>query len=471
MSLVFYDTETTGIEKFFDQILQFAAIRTNEELKEVDTFAVRCRLLPHIVPAPDAMRVTGVTASQLTDVACPSHYEMVRRVEARLTSWSPALFLGWNSIKFDEELLRQAFYKTLHNPYLTNTANNTRTDALRIVQACDLFAPDALVISTDETGRKIYKLDKVAPANGFAHDDAHDALGDARATLFLCRLVYERAQHVWSAFMRFSKKSSVVDYITEEPAFCLSYNYGGRSYSHIVTVIGTNPENSNEYYVFDLSIQPESVRSLSQVELLEFVVRLPRPVRTLKSNAAPILFGVDEAPECCQGRHLGNDEISRRAGILRADTALCDRLIAAVISQQQVYPPSSHVEHQIYEGFTQDPDKKLMSAFHQAPWPNRPAIVEKFQDLRLRHIGRQLIHCEKPELLNEKLRQELDVARAKRVLGHCVGAAPWKTLPIALQELQAMLQVPGANGMDHLRDHEAFLLSRLAEANSRLSKV
>jgi hypothetical protein len=97
--------------------------------------------------------------------------------------------------------------------------------------------------------------------------------------------------------------------------------------------------------------------------------------------------------------------------------------------------------------------------------------VEKFQDLRLRHIGRQLIHCEKPELLNEKLRQELDVARAKRVLGHCVGAAPWKTLPIALQELQAMLQVPGANGMDHLRDHEAFLLSRLAEANSRLSKV
>lgn len=154
MSLVFYDTETTGIEKFFDQILQFAAIRTNEELEEVDTFAVRCRLLPHIVPAPDAMRVTGVTASQLTDAACPSHYEMVRRVEARLASWSPALFLGWNSIKFDEELLRQAFYKTLHNPYLTNTANNTRTDALRIVQACDLFAPEALVIPTDRQAAK-----------------------------------------------------------------------------------------------------------------------------------------------------------------------------------------------------------------------------------------------------------------------------------------------------------------------------
>ena len=128
MSLVFYDTETTGTDVFFDQILQFAAIRTDEDLNEIDRFKVRCRLLPHVVPAPGAMRVNGIKACELTDPALPSHYEMVRSIRAKLLSWSPALFIGWNSIAFDEGLVRQALYKTLHNPYLTNSNKNTRSD-------------------------------------------------------------------------------------------------------------------------------------------------------------------------------------------------------------------------------------------------------------------------------------------------------------------------------------------------------
>ena len=44
MSLVFYDTETTGTDTFFDHILQFAAIRTDGDLNEIG--AVR-NPLPH----------------------------------------------------------------------------------------------------------------------------------------------------------------------------------------------------------------------------------------------------------------------------------------------------------------------------------------------------------------------------------------------------------------------------------------
>ena len=55
MAYVFYDTETTGIDTTFDQILQFAAIRTDEDLNELDRFEIRCRLLPHVIPAPGAL--------------------------------------------------------------------------------------------------------------------------------------------------------------------------------------------------------------------------------------------------------------------------------------------------------------------------------------------------------------------------------------------------------------------------------
>lgn len=73
VSCVFYDTETTGTDTTFDQILQFAAIRTNEDLNELDRFEIRCRLLAHIVPAPGALMATRVTPAMPTDNSLPTH--------------------------------------------------------------------------------------------------------------------------------------------------------------------------------------------------------------------------------------------------------------------------------------------------------------------------------------------------------------------------------------------------------------
>ena len=68
MPYVFYDTETTGTETAFDQILQFAAIRTDDDLNELDRFNIRCRLLPHIVPSPGALRLTNILIHVLASI-------------------------------------------------------------------------------------------------------------------------------------------------------------------------------------------------------------------------------------------------------------------------------------------------------------------------------------------------------------------------------------------------------------------
>ena len=65
MTFVFYDTETTGTDTTFDQILQFAAILTDDNLNELDRFEIRCRLMPHVIPAPGALRVTKVRPRQI----------------------------------------------------------------------------------------------------------------------------------------------------------------------------------------------------------------------------------------------------------------------------------------------------------------------------------------------------------------------------------------------------------------------
>jgi len=112
MGFVFYDTETTGTDPSFGQMLQFAAIHTDPQLNELDRLEIRCRLSPHIVPAPGAMRVTKVQAARLFDESLHSHYAMICLIREKLLAWSPALFIGYNSLQFDEHLLRQAFYKS-----------------------------------------------------------------------------------------------------------------------------------------------------------------------------------------------------------------------------------------------------------------------------------------------------------------------------------------------------------------------
>ena len=69
MSFVFYDTETTGIDTSFDQVMQFAAIKTDEDLNIIERFEIRSRLLPFVVPAPGALRVTKMTIDRLHDPA------------------------------------------------------------------------------------------------------------------------------------------------------------------------------------------------------------------------------------------------------------------------------------------------------------------------------------------------------------------------------------------------------------------
>jgi exodeoxyribonuclease-1 len=101
-SFVFYDTETTGPDTVFDQILQFAAIRTDEELRELDRFNIRCRLLPHVVPAVGALHATRVSPKLLIDSALPTHYDAARQIARKLRDWSPSTMLGYNSISFDE---------------------------------------------------------------------------------------------------------------------------------------------------------------------------------------------------------------------------------------------------------------------------------------------------------------------------------------------------------------------------------
>ena len=468
MGFIFYDTETTGTNTSFDQILQFAAIKTDYELRELERFEIRCRLLPYVVPSPRAMLITGVGPSQFTDSALPSHYEMVRVIKAKLDDWIPAVFLGHNSLSFDEHLLRQAFYQTLHAPYLTNTNSNCRTDSLRIVKCMDLYAPGIVNVPIGDNRQPTYKLDRLAHANGFNHSTAHDAMGDVEKTVHLCRMLAERADSYWSGFVRFAQKSAVLDFIQDEEFFCLTETYSRKANSWMVCKIGKNPNYAAEQLVFNLDVDPEELTRLDNDTLAARLTEQPKPVRALRANASPALLAYEDIPSHLCTAMPEEHVLRGRAARIRSDERFARRLMSAFLSSRPERTPSVHIEEQIYDSFTSDSDQSLMERFHTMDWEARPRLLESLSDPRAKILGKRLLYVEAPAVLPSAVRESLDIAATRRLMG-ADGSVPWLTLPKALSETRDMLV--GASGIDAilLRELEDYLVDRVEKARTLIA--
>ncbi|WP_408589300.1 exonuclease domain-containing protein [Novosphingobium sp.] len=455
MGFVFYDTETTGTDKFFDQILQFAAIKTDENLNELDRFEIRCCLLPHIVMAPGAMLVTGVTIEQATNPNLPTHYSMVRAIRKKLLEWSPAIFVGYNSMAFDEELLRQAQYQTLHNPYLTQRQGNGRADAMMLTKAIAQFAPECLNIPIKANGRPVFKLDQVAPANGFDHRNAHDAMADVEAVIHLCRMAADGASSEWSNFIRFSQKAATEAFLMEgEPLLVTEFfGFGGQKHYPVIR-IGADAEQSAKHLCYDLSHDPNEFRSLSDAALLDCFANKPKPLRKVKSNAAPTLRALEDAPAWCLGNLTKSEVINRAEGVL-ADTAFVDRLIAIYEESKTVYADSEHVEQQIYSGFPTPPDEALMETFHATPWAERHQLIPQFTDNRLSLLATRLIYFEDPSHLPQALRQDVRSHIQSRV--NFEGECKWGTVAKAIAECDEKLPSATSEQVEMLQRYKAHL--------------
>ncbi len=194
----FYDFETSGAETAFDQPLQFAAVLTDEKFNELESINLRCRLAPHILPAPWAMQVTGISLEQLTNPELPSLFEFSIKLRDIINKWTPSIWVGYNSIAFDETIMRQMFYQNLQpNIYMTQMNGNSRLDILTAVYATFALSRESLNWPVNEDNINTFKLDKMAPANGFNEHNAHDALGDVRATIWLAKLIKETCPSIW----------------------------------------------------------------------------------------------------------------------------------------------------------------------------------------------------------------------------------------------------------------------------------
>ena len=386
-SFVFYDTETTGLNPVYDQILQFAAIHTDSSLNIIDRIDIRCRRRPHIVPSPAAMLITRCTPTQLEEQDL-SHFEMTRKIAAWIKKRTPSIWIGHNSIRFDEEFLRQTFYQNVMYPYLTQRNGNLRSDTMILAQALAHYRPTAIEIP-EIGGRYKFQLGLLAEANSIASNihDLHNARADVEVTLTLAAFIKRANRRLWDEMIQ-NANPQKVEQILETPSLVHVSGFAmGRPYSYPAVGVLQNPHNRNEYALANLMAPLSDDKKRKHPLCLISSKR----ARLIKANKLPILF------RSAQSQLINTPNISKsllneyHSHYKQIDNA--QNMLSYFDEKKEKWSLRENVEENIHHAMPLDSDINKMQQFEHLDWSERAELIDTFDDERLSELAQRLV-CE-----------------------------------------------------------------------------
>lgn len=427
MNYVFYDTEGTGTHTRFDQITQFAAIVTDENFQEIETINIRSKLLPHVVPHPMALFVTGMNPYDLDDAPLDP-FMFTKEMHAFMKKWAPAAYIGQNILRYDEEILRTAFYTNLLDPYPTSSQGCMRIDTVPMLRFIHTVDPDSFKVHQTEDGKISFKLDKIAPLNGFEGHHAHDALGDVRATIYMTKLLKERRPDLFNMSLANCRPNHNHELLENRVVHLMTYF--GKPEVHPVTLVGRHPENSKQVVCFNLSHDPTPWLKASPEQIAQSMMKpgnitdtdeLPpeRPFQIISTNKQPTITKTEfSGLQVCNP--IERELMVQRLEMIKNQTTFSQRIAAAMAIRSAAFSAEDDkkaVEEKIYSGFPKPADKQRQIAFHAAKtWKERATIAESLEDGRLKQIAQRLILFYAPELLPANRAKAFEKALIERRL-------------------------------------------------------
>jgi len=374
-----HDYETFGRVPRRDRPSQFAGIRTDAELNEVGApLMVYCQPAPDFLPDPEACLLTGIVPQTCLAQGLPEH-AFAEAIERELAQPN-TVGLGYNTIRFDDEVTRHLFWRNLIDPYGREWQNGCgRWDLLDVVRCTWALRPEGITWPRHDDGRPSFKLEHLSAANGLAHEAAHDALSDVRATIALARLIRQVQPRLWEHCLKLRKKDAVMaeagldkPRADWKPFLHISGMFGHeRGCMALVWPLAQHPSNKNEVLVWDLAHDPSALGGLSAedirlrmftkaADLPEGVERLP--IKSVHINKSPVVVGNLKilTPELQQKWSIDLAQAHERAETLRALGPRMDGIWAEVFSRPEGRADVD-VDEDLYGGFIGNDDRRLLT--------------------------------------------------------------------------------------------------------------
>ena len=373
MANTFYwhDYETFGVDPSKDRPSQFAGLRTDEDLNPIgEPLVIYCQPQKDILPAPQACLITGITPQLALEkgLSEPQFIEAIHRQLAVPGTCG----VGYNSIRFDDEVTRYALYRNFFDPYQREWKNgNSRWDVMDMLRLTRALRPEGIEWPDHEPGRPSFKLEHLPAANGLAHESAHDALSDVTATIAVAKLVKDKQPRLFDYVVNMRSKKAVGEMLNlfeRKPFFHISGMLSSaHMYGAIMMPLAQHPTNNNGIICIDLSFNPEELIDLSSeeitrrvftstAELADHEVRIP--LKVVHINKAPVVTThklIDDAA----AKRLDIDVQRCELHWQRLNQMDLSGKLQAVFNSQS-YPEKPDAEQRLYDGFLPNADKYLL---------------------------------------------------------------------------------------------------------------
>lgn len=398
-----HDYETFGVNTRRDRPAQFAGIRTDAELNEIgEPLMIYCQPANDYLPDPGSCLLTGITPQECMERGVPE-YQFAARIETELAQ-PGTIGVGYNTIRFDDEVTRFMFWRNLIDPYAREWQNdNARWDLLDVVRLTYALRPDGIVWPRKEDGSPSFKLEDLTRANGLVHEAAHDALSDVRATIALARLIRDRQPRLFDFAFALRKKDRVAAELglpavqgAARPFLHVSGMFPAeRGCLGVMWPLASHPTNRNELLAWDLSVDPSELATLDaptirerlftrSADLPEGVTRLP--IKSVHLNKSPMVVGNLRTLSDAMAQRWG---IDMQQALRHAELAMQLPDMSAIWPEVFARPKSegaADVDEDLYGGFVGNGDRRRLDHLRSLSPAELARSRSGFDDPRLEEL-------------------------------------------------------------------------------------
>jgi len=395
-----YDFESWGTSPKKDKPSQFAGIRTDEQLNIIGEPLVEyCQIPNDYLPHPEAALVTGITPQQTLQKGLIEP-EFIKRIHEEI-SQPNTICVGYNNIRFDDEMIRYTLYRNFYDPYAYSWQNgNSRWDILDMVRACYALRPEGINWPTDDEGKPSFRLEMLSKANGIEHGSAHDALSDVIATIELAKLIKAKQPKLFNFILAHRDKKSLSELIDVYRSTPLVHTTGmfspWQGCTSWVAPVAFHHKNKNAVVLYNLTQDPTPLIDLTAEQIAEKLytktVDLGEEERIglklVHLNKCPILAPAKTLlPENADRLGIDREACLKHLAVIQNNNELKIKL-SEVFEFEKEFEKEDNPEYRLYDGFLNPADKQQMDQIHDHPILEHWKLTPEFEDERLKGLWR-----------------------------------------------------------------------------------
>lgn len=429
LTFFWHDYETFGANPKKDWPVQFAGVRTDDQLNIIEEPVMfYCKPSEDQLPHPEACLITGITP-QLALNEGDNEATFFARINAEL-SRPGTCGVGYNSIRFDDEVTRYGLYRNFFDPYAREWQNNcSRWDIIDMLRLTRALRPEGINWPTYEDGSPSLRLEDLTVANNIEHGNAHDAMSDVYATLEMTKLVRDKQPKLYNYVINNRSKQaiqSMLDPISHKPVLHISSRYPvEQGNAAIVAPLITHPMNKNGVIVWDLRHNPEPLMQLSVEELRRLLYTRhdelaeddPRiAMKQVHINKCPIIApaGMLNTQEANR-LQIDGDQCRTHLQMIRSFSGLKEKV--AEVYQENPFEPESDPDQMLYGGgFFSPADKQSIDQVRASDADDLVGLELPFQDSRLEEMLLRYKARNFPQILTTEEQQRWQDYRREKLL-------------------------------------------------------